>query len=182
MNPKKQSRRKTSANKLEPIDWHEFANDAVLNGNMSTLYRRPPTEDPSAYASPEAMVEIEKRWSGLAEDAEAEIVNSSAGSSPPMDRTHSGRATRSSNRTRRGLYYPLRSSIAHCGYAISAVPHAATGSPPTAHPLPTVGPVPTDRVSPRPPAAPMRRHMPRSVQNPQRVPATHRGYYTHSGR
>ena len=61
MNAKKPSRRKTSANKLEPIDWREFANDAVLNGNMSTLYRRPPNEDPTAYASPEAMVEIEKR-------------------------------------------------------------------------------------------------------------------------
>jgi hypothetical protein len=61
MNPKKLNRRKGNANKLEPIDWHEFANDAVLNGNMSTLYRRPPSEDPSAYASPEAMIEIEKR-------------------------------------------------------------------------------------------------------------------------
>jgi len=61
MNPKKPSRRKTNASKLEPIDWREFANDAVLNGNMSTLYRRPPSEDASAYASPEAMIEIEKR-------------------------------------------------------------------------------------------------------------------------
>ena len=61
MKPEKPNRRKTSVNKLEPIDWHGFANDAVLNGNMSTLYRRPPTEDPSAYASPEALVEIEKR-------------------------------------------------------------------------------------------------------------------------
>jgi hypothetical protein len=61
MKPPKQSRRKPSASKLEPIDWREFANDAVLNGNMSTLYRRPPTEDPSAYASAEAMIEIEKR-------------------------------------------------------------------------------------------------------------------------
>jgi hypothetical protein len=59
-NPPK-PRRKTGAHKLEPIDWHEFANDAVLNGNMSTLFHRPPTEDPSAYASPEALVEIEKR-------------------------------------------------------------------------------------------------------------------------
>src|ERR1022692_2066285 len=57
MNPPKPNRR----NKLEPIDWHEYANDAVLNGNMSTLFHRPPTEDPSAYASPEALVEIEKR-------------------------------------------------------------------------------------------------------------------------
>ena len=63
MNPKKQSRRKPHANKLEPIDWREFANDAVLNGNMSTLYRRPPNEDPSAYASPEAMLEIGKAGS-----------------------------------------------------------------------------------------------------------------------
>jgi hypothetical protein len=61
MNAKKQTRRKPSAAKLEPIDWREFANDAVLNGNMSTLYRRPPTEDPTTYASDEAMVEIEKR-------------------------------------------------------------------------------------------------------------------------
>lgn len=59
MNPPKPNRR--SANKLEPIDWHEYANDAVLNGNMSTLFQRPATEDPSAYASPEALVEIEKR-------------------------------------------------------------------------------------------------------------------------
>ena len=57
MNPPKPNRR----NKLEPIDWHEYANDAVLNGNMSTLFHRPPTEDPSAYASPEALVEIERR-------------------------------------------------------------------------------------------------------------------------
>ncbi len=70
MNPKKQSPRKTKANKLEPIDWREFANDAVLNGNMSTLYRRPPSEDPSAYASPEAMLEIEKRVSRPAPDSE----------------------------------------------------------------------------------------------------------------
>jgi len=51
MNPPA-NRRKAGANKLEPIDWHEYANDAVLNGNMSTLFQRPPTEDPSAYASP----------------------------------------------------------------------------------------------------------------------------------
>ena len=69
MNPKKQSRRKNTASKLEPIDWREFANDAVLNGNMSTLYRRPPSEDPSAYASPEAMIEIEKRVIRDAPDA-----------------------------------------------------------------------------------------------------------------
>jgi hypothetical protein len=61
MNEKKPNRRKTSAQKLEPIDWREFANDAVLKGNMSTLYRRPADEDPTAYASPEALVEIEKR-------------------------------------------------------------------------------------------------------------------------
>src|ERR1039458_4932732 len=61
MSTPKQRRRNISANGLEPIDWHEFANDAVLNGNMSTLYNRPPTEDSTAYASPEALVEIEKR-------------------------------------------------------------------------------------------------------------------------
>ena len=59
MKAAKPGRRKSP--KLAPIDWHEYANDAVLNGNMSTLFHRPPTEDPSAYASPEALVEIEKR-------------------------------------------------------------------------------------------------------------------------
>jgi hypothetical protein len=61
MTEKKPNRRKASAQKLEPIDWREFANDAVLKGNMSTLYRRPADEDPTAYASPEALLEIEKR-------------------------------------------------------------------------------------------------------------------------
>jgi hypothetical protein len=61
MNTRKPSRRKGGPHKLEPIDWHEFANDAVLNGNMSTLYRRPDSEDPTAYASAEALAEIEKR-------------------------------------------------------------------------------------------------------------------------
>jgi hypothetical protein len=59
MKAPKPSRRKSG--KLAPIDWHEYANDAVLNGNMSTLFHRPANEDPSAYASPEALVEIEKR-------------------------------------------------------------------------------------------------------------------------
>ena len=54
------SRRKTPG-KLEPIDWREFANDAVLNGNMSTLFQRPASEDPTAYASAEALLEIGKR-------------------------------------------------------------------------------------------------------------------------
>jgi hypothetical protein len=61
MNAPKQGRHKIGSKKLEPIDWREFANDAVLNGNMSTLYHRPATEDPTAYASPEALVEIKKR-------------------------------------------------------------------------------------------------------------------------
>ena len=59
--PTKPNRRKPASQKLAPIDWHEYANDAVLNGNMSTLFHRPATEDPSAYASPEALLEIEKR-------------------------------------------------------------------------------------------------------------------------
>ncbi len=59
VNEPKSNRRK--APKLAPIDWHEYANDAVLNGNMSTLFHRPPNEDPTAYASPEALVEIGKR-------------------------------------------------------------------------------------------------------------------------
>ncbi len=61
MSDAKPNRRKSAARKLEPIDWHEFANDAVLNGNMSTLFHRPPTEDPTTYASSEALLEIEKR-------------------------------------------------------------------------------------------------------------------------
>src|SRR5664279_5525963 len=61
MSTPKQRRRNVGAKKLEPIDWHEFANDAVLNGNMSTLYRRPPTEDSTGYASSEALAEIDKR-------------------------------------------------------------------------------------------------------------------------
>src|SRR3954447_4060125 len=61
MSTPKQSRRKTVTSKLEPIDWREFANDAVLNGNMSTLYHRPASEDPTAYASPEALLEIRRR-------------------------------------------------------------------------------------------------------------------------
>src|SRR2546430_2431327 len=69
MSTPKQSRRKGGVNKLEPIDWHEFANDAVLNGNMSTLYHRPATEDPTMYASPEALREIEKRVGRPAEKA-----------------------------------------------------------------------------------------------------------------
>lgn len=60
MSTAKPSRRRTTQ-KLEPIDWREFANDAVLNGNMSTLYHRPPDEDPTAYASQEALLEIRKR-------------------------------------------------------------------------------------------------------------------------
>ncbi len=63
MSDAKPNRRKSAARKLEPIDWHEFANDAVLNGNMSTLFHRPPTEDPTTYASSEALLEIEKRSS-----------------------------------------------------------------------------------------------------------------------
>lgn len=70
MNVAKQSRRKSSsAKKLEPIDWHEFANDAVLHGNMSTLFHRPANEDPSAYASPEALIEIERRTGRPAQNA-----------------------------------------------------------------------------------------------------------------
>lgn len=69
MSTAKQNRRKGGVTKLEPIDWHEFANDAVLNGNMSTLYHRPASEDPRAYASPEALLEIEKRAGRPAQSA-----------------------------------------------------------------------------------------------------------------
>jgi hypothetical protein len=79
MNPPKPNRRKAGAHKLEPIDWHEYANDAVLNGNMSTLFQRPPTEDPSAYASPEALVEIEKRATRAGYAPSPDISRLSAG-------------------------------------------------------------------------------------------------------
>src|SRR5664280_2816300 len=69
MSTPKQRRRNIGANRLEPIDWHEFANDAVLNGNMSTLYNRPPSEESAVYASPEALVEIKKRIGRPAESA-----------------------------------------------------------------------------------------------------------------
>lgn len=67
MSALKQNRRRSPKVKLEPIDWRELANDAVLNGNMSTLYRRPESEDASAYASDEALVEIERRATRQAE-------------------------------------------------------------------------------------------------------------------
>jgi hypothetical protein len=83
MNPPKPNRR--SANKLEPIDWHEYANDAVLNGNMSTLFQRPPTEDPSTYASPEALVEIEKRATNrLVAGLTGETASPTEGTSPTV--------------------------------------------------------------------------------------------------
>jgi hypothetical protein len=88
------NRRKGGASKLEPIDWHEFANDAVLNGNMSTLYHRPPTEDPSAYASPEALIEIEKRVGRPPESAvvidvddaaSSQLIRPTVGTEPTVD-------------------------------------------------------------------------------------------------
>src|SRR4051794_13930384 len=80
MSAPKQSRRKTNANKLEPIDWHEFANDAVLNGNMSTLYNRPAHEDPTTYASPEALLEIRKR-TGLPNQSAVPLLDTLGASS-----------------------------------------------------------------------------------------------------
>ena len=84
MNPPKPNRRKPGANRLDPIDWHEFANDAVLNGNMSTLFHRPPTEDPSAYASAEALLEIEKRTRGMHAAAPTVAVEPTGGSQPAV--------------------------------------------------------------------------------------------------
>jgi len=89
MNAPKQSRRKVNAKKLEPIDWHEFANDAVLNGNMSTLYRRPATEDSTAYASPEALDEIVKRFGPghivlIGQRSDPEACESAVGAMPTV--------------------------------------------------------------------------------------------------
>jgi hypothetical protein len=89
--PTKPNRRKPGANKLEPIDWHEYANDAVLNGNMSTLFHRPPTEDPSAYASPEALVEIEKRATRV--DPAAGKAGDARASAPAPTREQQAAAT-----------------------------------------------------------------------------------------
>lgn len=61
MSARKPSPRSSAKAKLEPIDWHELANDAVLNGNMSTLYHRPASEDFTSYASDAALQEIERR-------------------------------------------------------------------------------------------------------------------------
>lgn len=88
MSNEKQSRRKMGAKKLEPIDWHEFANDAVLNGNMSTLYHRPVDEDASAYASSEALLEIEKRVARPAQSATSlDSGRPTVGTAPPVGLT-----------------------------------------------------------------------------------------------
>ena len=87
MDKPKPNRRKSTAKKIEPIDWHEFANDAVLQGNMSTLYRRPANEDPSAYASPEALAEISKRLDPV---SLPQAVLPTVGSTPTVGRVPSG--------------------------------------------------------------------------------------------
>jgi hypothetical protein len=143
MKTPKPSRRKTSASKLEPIDWREFASDAVLNGNMSTLYRRPPTEDPSAYASPEAMVEIEKRVVRPA--VEAQPTNHqipTVRSIPTADTDLTGDLKEAP--TTLGSIPTVGTEAA----AETAGPTTPTVAPaPTVAPLPTVGSVPGVAVS-----------------------------------
>ena len=164
MNPKKQSRRKNTTSKLEPIDWREFANDAVLNGNMSTLYRRPPSEDPSAYASPEAMIEIEKRVIRDAPDAppvealspvapELSVptvgINPPAGEIPAVGSAPIGPTPPAS---------PLIPTVGTV-HTVGSVPTPSRKRPinrprPTAPTLPTVGIVPTGGTEPSDAVAP----------------------------
>jgi hypothetical protein len=130
MSTAKPSRRKSGAKKLEPIDWHEFANDAVLNGNMSTLYHRPATEDPTTYASPEALVEIEKRVGRPVESAvfiDTDLASPDAAMGPTV-----------------GPEHPVGTAPA-VGFVLPERPLAAGLSPdvPTAGGIPTVGPTPT---------------------------------------
>jgi hypothetical protein len=145
MNAPKQSRHKSTAKKLEPIDWHEFANDAVLHGNMSTLYHRPPSEDPTAYASQEALVEIEKRAgrppaSAVVVDLERSDTKGTeptVGTVPPVGTTREG---------------PV-SSVA-TEPTVGSTPGVPGGPTPTAglahtgSPVPTVGPKPPVGISP----------------------------------
>lgn len=146
MNPPKQNRRKPGANRLDPIDWHEFANDAVLNGNMSTLFHRPPTEDPSAYASPEALVEIEKRTrAGLAGPPIA---------SPTRPQPESP-ADREASPTQGAA--PSRDAVPPVdGVAVDVSPIASTptaGVEPTAGASPTVGTMPAGDPEPGDPVS-----------------------------
>ena len=127
MNPPKQNRRKPGANRLDPIDWHEFANDAVLNGNMSTLFHRPPTEDPSAYASPEALVDIEKRTTRPV-------------GRPPLDLAPGGAAPRPTGGAVRTAVLPPSVAAEPAGDAVPTEGTSPTvGAGPTIVPGPTVG-------------------------------------------
>src|SRR4051794_11651706 len=146
MNGTKQRRRKTGAQKLEPIDWHEFANDAVLNGNMSTLYHRPATEDPSAYASPEALVEIEKRVGRPAQAAvviDVELPAPTVGPKPTV-----GTEALSIEQTSTVVHQePIRPTVGHIP-TVRLLPTVGTAAPPVVHPArirqrPTVGEQPT---------------------------------------
>jgi hypothetical protein len=140
MNPKKQNRRKTNANKLEPIDWREFANDAVLNGNMSTLYRRPPSEDPSAYASPEAMIEIEKRVIRSVPDSD-----STESPAPLPDDVHTPTV---GIKPRADSVTPTLEPTPTVGLLPTEDTLRAEGPMPTVVSVPTVGTVPTDDLVP----------------------------------
>jgi hypothetical protein len=122
-NPPKPNRRKSGSHRLDPIDWHEFANDAVLNGNMSTLFHRPPTEDPSAYASPEALLEIEKR---TRRQANADADPRGADTRVCSVETH------------------LDAFAPACENPTAGVEPTESHQP-TVGPLPTVGPVPPGR-------------------------------------
>ena len=181
MNPKKPSRRKTNASKLEPIDWREFANDAVLNGNMSTLYRRPPSEDASAYASPEAMIEIEKRVTrsvpdpGVVQgDSEAPTVGPdltvssppaeasapSEGASPPVGLVPPADSTAGPPAPTVGLIHTVGTQLGDERVSVGERP--TVGKKPTAQPKegavptfkPTVGDIPTVGIMPAEAAKP----------------------------
>jgi hypothetical protein len=182
MSTRKQSRRKGGPNKLEPIDWHEFANDAVLNGNMSTLYRRPDTEDPTAYASAEALVEIEKRSNRSSQgaipvDSDAPITPT-AGTTPavstePTAGTTPTVGTEPTVGTMPAVgaeptvgITPAVSTEATVGVEPPVVPSSTptVGQAPTAGPPPTIESTPTVGMEPAEIAEPL--------QDPDRVAPT----------
>ncbi len=156
MSEAKQSRRKTATKKLEPIDWHEFANDAVLNGNMSTLYRRPPSEDPTAYASAEALVEIGKRVGSIQVAAPTVGTEPTVGPEPTAGRLPIlvvptvGSAPTVGAGPAAQIHEPTEGSLPTGGLNLTPGTAPTVGSVPTAGPFPTVGPVPTAPPSSRP--------------------------------
>lgn len=150
MSTPKQSRRRPGKFTLDPIDWRELAGDAVLNGNMSTLYRRPASEDASAYASEEALQEIRRRSPA----SQGEVSNNDDGveikiktPGPTVDLEDSYPLNRSPNPARLLDSQPTVGQTTARLLEVHGIDSANidTRSAPIISPTPTVGPVPTDR-------------------------------------